>query len=231
MTSGRTIWAIVHDGRRFVGVGTSRVSTALERPAQPPAAAFRSADGVTWTESRLPIPGQVLTRTPFEGSVHLTAHDGVLSLVMSGAAASSRDGVTWETGRPPSNGSIVTDAAAGASRWIAAGRVTGTAGGPKVPPAAIWASDDGRNWTRIHTYASFCPEAIAASGNRFVAVGSDCAERSRAVIVTSPDGLRWTRHHLPTLRATTLNDVIRIPSGYLAGGDDVSAVGAAGMGI
>ena len=228
MISGRTLWALVHDGRRFVAVGTSRAST--EGETEPPTAAFRSADGVTWTEEPLPVPSTILARTHFEGSVHLTTRDGTISLVMAGAAASSPDGVTWQAGQPPSRSSIVTDAAAGASRWIAVGRGVAGDGRPKAPPAAIWASDDGRNWTRIHTYAAFCPEGIASHGDRFVAVGSDCADRPRAVILASPDGLRWTRHHLPTSRPTTLNDVIPIPSGYLAGGDDVSAKGAPGMG-
>ena len=231
--AGRTIWAVTHDGRQFIGAGTATTILDPEGPAVlSPPVALRSGDGLTWTETPLPIPPERFEFRTHQSGVHLAPRGATIALVGAGVAASSSDGVSWTLGTPPSPASFVTDVAAGSSRWIAVGH----GAPPNVPvdlgPAAVWTSSDGRTWTRTKTYAAFCPEGIAARSSRFVAVGSDCARRTpRAVVIVSADnGAHWTRVRLPA-GAGALHDVVRWGAGFLAAGDAVSAAGRSGVAI
>jgi hypothetical protein len=69
--------------------------------------------------------------------------------------------------------------------------------------AAIWWSDDGRQWTRANLTGTglIGPgnqelTVVAAAGNGFLAGGSDSAQKT-ALMASSPDGTRWHRVALP----------------------------------
>ena len=216
---GNTIWALVHDGSRFIGVGTDRAS-AFDTPQ---AAAFTSTDGRSWTLGTVPFDGARFDQS----DLRLATAAGLTVLVGPEVAASSTDGTAWRVGRAPDSGSTIVGAAGRAGRWIAVGFTTRAAG------ATFWTSTNGRDWSRLRhrsAFDRFCPTDIAANGSTFVAVGSAC-DNPYGVVLTSRDGLTWTRRTLPTSRDTALRAVTATPTGFLAAGDDESARGVRGSGI
>ena len=232
--AGRTIWAVTHDGTRFIGAGTTTTVLDPEGPAVlPPPVALQSVDGLDLDRDAVADPtGTVLVPGPSRAAS--TSRSEARRSPWSAPAwprprATARRG---RSGRRPRPLSFVTDVAAGSSRWIAVGH----AAPPNMPvdlgAAAVWSSTDGRTWARTKTYAAFCPEGIAARSSRFVAVGSDCARRTpRAVVIVSADnGLHWTRVRLPA-GAGALHDVVQWRAGFLAAGDAVSAAGRSGVAI
>lgn len=161
-TSG-TVRDVTHDGERFVAVGGDVLA----------AATFTSGEGTAWARAEGP-DHQVLTR--------IAAGEG--TWVALGYQNSDRRPATL----------LLADAPTGA--WEVAHtdgeigqRFRGLARGPDgflaVGRGAVLASPDGRVWTEAPLDVEAWPEAVAWTGDRFVAVGEDGA------ILTSDDGASW----------------------------------------
>jgi hypothetical protein len=77
-----------------------------------------------------------------------------------------------------------------------------SAGLPSNPSAAVWLSDDGRNWKALPYQDSFlnsCMTRVATDGRHIVATGSrgrgPCWQRRHPVMWTSDDGRTWELIH------------------------------------
>jgi hypothetical protein len=115
----------------------------------------------------------------------------------------SADGLSWTAHRNAfpmpdvGNGSItVTDVVARENGWLAVGRLDPFCQlecGTDPIRAFAWTSTNGSHWARVATQAAFRGVGLVAVTRRhdgFVAVGGAAG---RVAILTSPDGLAWSR--------------------------------------
>jgi hypothetical protein len=115
----------------------------------------------------------------------------------------SADGLSWTAHRNAfpmpdvGNGSItVTDVVARGNGWLAVGRLDPFCQlecGTDPIRAFAWTSTNGSHWARVATQAAFRGVGLVAVTRRhdgFVAVGGAAG---RVAILTSPDGLAWSR--------------------------------------
>lgn len=116
---------------------------------------------------------------------------------LDAAVWTSVDGLQWQRVAPPPDFGGPANQSMGAvafgdGRLVAVGRADGIV----AVELAIWVSEDGISWRRLAN--EFVPHgrdlsAVAYDGADFVAVGEARLPGGSAVVLTSPDGLRWTR--------------------------------------
>lgn len=95
--------------------------------------------------------------------------------------------------------------------------------------AAVWVSEDGRQWERLPhdeevfgapepgTYERYSMNAVTAGAQGIVAVGQKLGS-SKAVAWTSDDGVEWERHTDESLSGRRMLDVIEGGPGFIAVG-------------
>jgi hypothetical protein len=140
----------------------------------------------------------------------------------------SADGRTWHR-QPP----FATTGRTSGPALVAAGPQGMVAvGGGNGGPLATWQSADGLTWSAAPDQPAFqmrdgafeSVNAVIATADGWLAVGGEhyhCVPRCllRAVVLTSSDGLRWTRlADQPALRYADMTALTRGPSGYVAVG-------------
>ena len=200
--------AVIWDGAQFVMVGDTTSAAS-----QPPLIAT-SPDGVTWTRrswTQSPNRTETMLRDVAVGAGKLTA------VGANGAIVSSSDnGVTWvnESG---SFGDSFYAVAANASTRVAVSTRSGT---------GTILVNSGSGWVVASGVSNFGPLDVTWTGTQFVAVGaSSYSFGESAVVMTSPDGVTWTRRALTTTEA---------PAGFklqsvMAAGSTLYAVGDNGQ--
>ncbi len=151
------------------------------------AASWTSADGLTWLEHRTGITLAWPERAHFRA---VAASPTAFVAVGSVGIFRSTDGKQWEQVVERQ----VADMSGGDVAWGRAGFV---AMGPVgAADAAAWVSEDGRDWQPApasSAFASFCLGKIAGGPLGYVAIGSDCGDQERPVVITSADGRAWDR--------------------------------------
>lgn len=170
--------------------------------------------GERWTVRSLPLPsGSTVTlrRVRWLASQFIAVGEGIYT---------SPDGITW-TARPTGVTSMLQDVAWKDGVFVA----VGSAG-------TVLTSADGATWTPQAAPVAGWPEinGVAASGGRFVAVGSRYIASTGdyvSLILTSADGLSWSEV-LPT-QTVSLNRVVWSGDRFVAvgsstGGSNASAV-------
>ena len=103
----------------------------------------------------------------------------------------------------------IRDLAATQDRFVAVG-------------AGIWTSEDGQDWTPVDV-GEVMLETIESLSIGLVAVGSSGGDESDAVVMTSVDGVTWTRSPSVDLIGEgpqRIDDVIDLANGVLAVGTD-----------
>jgi hypothetical protein len=177
-------------GNQFVAVGTGEGSY---RGVQ------TSPDGVTWT-ARNPnwTAGIPFYSVTWNGSQYI-AVGGRDTL---SAISRSPDGVNWTTVYP--NYGELRSVAWNGTQFVSVGR------SPYVPgyqiPTPILSSRDGVYWIKqnsnVQQYVYQDLYDVTWGGNQFVAVGagSSVGAGIQAIILTSPDGVMWTRRVSGTTR-------------------------------
>ena len=177
-------------GLRFVAVGAVLRSSF---------AFLDSGDGSIWHQQPdLPADADPAGIAAGSGGVVAVGSIGERS-----ASWSSTDGLSWTPHRDvfpvPDVGDdtiAVTDVVARGYGWLAVGREDPFCQiecGTNPKRAFVWTSANGIRWIRVATQAAFRGvglEAVARWGDGFVAVG---AADGHAAILTSPDGLTWSR--------------------------------------
>jgi len=190
--SGSYLTSVTHNGTRYVAVGLSGtivtsengevwsrqqspVTTDLLGVASAPDGAvvavgnngliLESEDGLTWTESE----------SPTENWLHGIVHDGAKFVVVgaAGAIVYSTDS-TWQIATNSSFANMY-DITVRDGQYVAVGT------------NKILLSDDGTAWVDTLGTTGFVLHGVAASPERFVAVGQSGA------ILTSDDGNFWVR--------------------------------------
>lgn len=122
----------------------------------------------------------------------------------------SQDGVAWTMGSERSAGSVSDFAFDASGRGVAIGFL-----GSEI---AAWSSPDGVAWAKAPDQAAFLPQGsetdlnmygVADSGRGFIAIGvASMPDPGRAVVLTSPDGVAWTRMPLdPSFSGVRLDDI------------------------
>jgi hypothetical protein len=219
--TGSFVGAIVQHGDELVAVGgVADQETRTPLPITGSPAAWVSPNGRQWR--RVPVPSGVsalefLVATPRE--LYAIGNDG-----NEGAEVvlHSDDGRAWDVvsrAAPPS----ITAVTAGGPGLVAVGSVR-NGGGP--PRTAIWASADGRTWTRAPGDATVFPVGtvvgVAARSDELVAVGaSESATRWTSLVWTSEDGLHW-QLHLDALHGGLAESVAASADGFIVGGIGIS---------
>ena len=198
--------AVVWDGAQFVMVGDKNFGVA-----QPPLIAT-SPDGVTWTRRNwTPDANQpeTMLRDVAVGAGKLTA------VGANGAIVSSSDnGVTWvsESG---AFGDSFYAVAANASTRVAVSTRSGT---------GTILVNSGSGWVVASGVSNFGPLDVTWTGTQFVAVGASSYNfGDSAVVMTSPDGVSWTRRALSTTEAPAgfkLQTVLAAGGTLVAAGDN-----------
>jgi hypothetical protein len=221
--------------------GTIVVPSAAVTPSPSPSASLpgsSSPDAVGWQQS----PDQPafhdsamatgMTSVIWTGSVFLATNILAQPLLFD-----SVDGRTWDR-QPP----FQTSGDTSGPRLVAAGPGGVVAvGGGNGGRLSIWHSSDGLTWTaapdqpafRSHDGSFEDISGVSASNAGWVAVGGESYNSTgpsllRAVVLTSPDGLQWTREpDAPALERATMNAIARTASGFVAVG---SVIGASASG-
>ncbi|MBN1603397.1 MAG: hypothetical protein JW915_17440 [Chitinispirillaceae bacterium] len=172
-------------------------------------AAFRSTDGIQWTES----PISPNSFASFEEIIW----DSTLFVAVgsSGIIFTSSNGSEW-TDRSSSIGNTdiyFESVAAGDGGYVAVGWEGGTSGGHR-----IYTSSDATSWTAktspVTTSSDRLYDVVWGDG-RFVAVGNN------GVVMTSSDGVDWTVQTTPATQA--LFCVAFVDGLYYAGGGEMDA--------
>lgn len=170
--------AVIWTGSQFVLVGDKVYNSAR------PAVIATSPDGITWTRR---------TWTPaidYDTLIDVGVGGSKLTVVgLNGSLASSTDGgVTWTNEQQPGVAAF-SGVAGNDSTRVAVGRNSGYEGMILV--------DTGGGWTSVSGITRFVPRDVIWAGTQFVAVGGSAAGLGDAVVMTSPDGVNWTRTALP----------------------------------
>ena len=178
-----TVGDVTAGGHGFVAVGSDWVAAD-----QAVAVAWLSADGRTWTEHRIGIPGTTsLLATPALSSV--ATGGGRLVAVGRVGIWRSTDGADWEQALGPDElDGVPLRVAWAVGRFVAIGRSVGD------PCAArVWLSTDGTAWlpVALPDAAGVCPTALAGGAGGFLAAGLDPIT-GRTALMCSSDGLAWT---------------------------------------
>lgn len=204
--------AVAWTGTQFVMVGDKVFGSSL-----PPLIAT-SPDGLTWTR-RSWTPAACCDVGKL---VAVSAGAGKLTVAGAGTLASSSDGgLTWSVDAQPARtpaGTFIREfraLAGNTSTRVAVASDTAFDGAIMV--------DTGSGWSYASGVSSFNPAAVTWTGSQFVAVGASTAD-GNAVVMTSPDGLAWTRRALGT--GETLPGVPL--QAVLAVGTTIYATGSAG---
>jgi hypothetical protein len=200
--------AVIWDGAQFVMVGDKNFGVA-----QSPLIAT-SPDGVSWTRRNW-TPSANLPETMLRD---VAAGAGKLTAVgANGAIVSSSDnGVTWVV-EPGSNGDSFYAVAANTSTRVAVSTRSGN---------GTILVNTGSGWVVASGVSNFGPLDVTWTGTQFVAVGASGYNfGDSAVVMSSPDGVTWTRRALSTTEA---------PAGFklqtvLAAGGTLYAVGDNGQ--
>lgn len=174
----------IHDGSQFVLVGDTTNSASIA-----PMIAT-SPDGTSWTVRSWTHGNETqLTDVAYAAS-RLTA------VGLNGTIITSTDaGVTWTN--ESSGVAALADArlngvASNASTRVAVGFNSGQSSGQIFV-------NTGSGWVAASTNISqFCPKDVVWAGSRFVAVGGAGCGLGNAVVMTSPDGVTWTRVDIDT---------------------------------
>ena len=161
-----------------------------------------SLDGATWA---IPYPQHISPATLRDVNHSNGIYTAVGDVELSGKAIilNSLDGSTWTK--------IIDSPAVNNLQGIAFGNgqlvVVGDSGfdqtgDPASRPEILTSSDNGATWTKqtvTTTPATFLNlNGVAFGGNLFVAVGDYDFETASSVILTSPDGISWTRQTNPS---------------------------------
>jgi hypothetical protein len=184
---------------------TASASPSKEPSLQPTAAARTPsvANRLNWTHTTLPTPFKTDAHAfggP-DGGIAAMPTSGCIDFVWDTAAHTevfrSADGLTWtEIGGVSGTDAIgITGPVAfDGQRYVALGVESGgDAYGPQNNGAA-WVSTDLSHWAKAPAQVSFggaSLRAIAAGANGFVAIGT--GQTGGVALVTSSDGLQWTR--------------------------------------
>ena len=158
---------------------------------RPVAAAWTSVDGLAWQEHLVELGlGDTWGAVGGPG-FHAVAASGAALIALGPVGIwRSTDGVSWERAVEPQAINVpLRDVAWGPAGFV----VIGPAGGPD---AETWRSDDGRDWLwdpASPALSGFCPGMVAGGPLGYTAIGSDCADPERPVIVASTDGSTWSR--------------------------------------
>ncbi len=198
--------AVIWDGAQFVMVGDKNFGVA-----QPPLIAT-SPDGVSWTR-RSWTPSASLSETMLRD---VAVGAGKLTAVgANGAIVSSSDnGVTWVV-EPGSNGDSFYAVAANSSTRVAVSTRSGN---------GTILVNSGSGWVVASGVSNFGPLDVAWTGSQFVAVGASGYNfGDSAVVMTSPDGVTWTRRALSTTEAPAgfkLQTVLAAGGTLYAAGDN-----------
>jgi hypothetical protein len=142
------------------------------------------------------------------------------------ASLDSADGRTWHLQGALAGADVTWGLAAGPLGIVAVGEQNGR--------AASWASPDGLRWTAGPDQPSLrgagtdgvLATAVVAAPWGWLAVGSEdpacrgmCGQPVRAIVWTSPDGLRWTRvPDQPSFANAAMTGVARWGQGFVAVG-------------
>jgi hypothetical protein len=176
--------AVTWTGSQFVMVGDKVFGSTAS------ALIATSPDGLSWTR-RSWTPDACCDVNKL---VAVSAGGGKLTVAGAGTLASSSDGgLSWTVDARPIG--------------IAVEEVFGLAGntGTRVAVARDGARngvilvDTGSGWRAASGVVDFYPAAVTWTGSQFVAVGGAFAgSGAGAVVMTSPDGMTWTRRALGT---------------------------------
>lgn len=176
---------------------TQEVIEAIwQEVSDPPLDRLHQASAMAWTGTRFVVAGTIERVVPERG-------EGI-------AFWTSADGVAWTMGSERSAGAV------GDFAFDASGR--GVAVSDIYSGAAAWSSPDGVTWAKVPDQAAFRPlgsetglsmYGVAHSGSGFVAIGvARMPDLGRAVVLTSPDGVVWTRMPLdPSFSGVRLDDI------------------------
>lgn len=195
---GEEMSGIVWSGTQFVAVGWGVLT---------------SPDGVSWTSRQVPVDWR-LEGVTWGGSQFVafghSAPDGRTNIV------TSSDGVTWTERSIPSSVECVDvqDVAWSGDRFVAVGGCT------------TLSSSDGATWSAQRLQIDGRLVGVTWGGSQFVAVGYVPGPRessggftsTRAIIVTSPDGVTWTQR---SAAASGLKDVAWSGEQLVAVGDAI----------
>jgi hypothetical protein len=212
--TGSFVGAIVQHGDELVAVGGVADQVVSVHGA---AAAWVSPNGRTW--QRVPVPSGVSALESVVATPRgLYAIASAVPSSTTEVVVHSDDGRAWEIVSRAAPASI-TGLTAGGPGLVAVGYVSNGGG---LARSAIWASADGRTWTRAPGDTTVFPfgtvSGIAARGNELVAVGaSDDATRSTSLVWTSEDGLHW-QLQLDPLHGALPESVAASADGFLIGG-------------
>lgn len=197
--------SVIFTGNQFVMVGDQNFGSNA-----PPLIAT-SPDGLTWTRR---------TWTPaFSDTLVAVATGGGNKITVvgrNGSMASSTDqGLSW-TNETTSGVASFTGVAGNDSVRVAVGYNSGSNG--------VILFNTGSSWQAVSGVSNFFPRSVAWVGSGFMAVGATSADYgSDAVVMSSTDGVTWTRRALSTAEAPAgfkLVAVINVGSTLYATGDD-----------
>ena len=170
-------------------------------------ALLTSTDGLSWTRRTWAPSIEGDTAVDF-------ARDGGKPAVVGlngSVASSSNEGLSWSN----ETQSLVTS-------FTGVGGNTGTrvAVGRDGSFNGVIVVDSGSAWVKASGVSEFVPQDVTWTGSQFIAVGGSFAGcGANAVVMTSPDGLAWTRLAQPTdvapagfaLRAVTASAACSTP--------------------
>ena len=158
-----------------------------------------SNDGINWferhREDSLTLNAVVWTGTRF------------VAVGIGDRALLSSDGLNWSE-NDIGGSQFIWDLAWNGSQCVALGR-RGFFGGPPT----FFTSENGEMWQQVPVEREYAPESIAASGGRFVAVGSEHDA------LVSDDGHTWTV--VPYQSSRELRVIVDGGDRFLATGNDV----------
>jgi hypothetical protein len=204
--------AVTWTGSQFVMVGDKVFGSST------PALIATSPDGLAWTRRSWTPPACC----DVGKLVAVSAGGGKVTVGGAGTLASSSDsGVSWsvdsQPGRTPA-GTFISEI-----RGLAGNASTRVAVAIDTVRDGLILVDTGSGWVHASGVSGFSPAAVTWTGSQFVAVGASPADNG-AVLMTSPDGVTWTRRALGT--GETLPGVPL--QAVLAVGSTLYATGAAG---
>jgi hypothetical protein len=197
--------SVIWTGSQFVMVGDRNFGFAG------PSLIATSPDGLSWTR-RTWAPS-------IDGDTAVDVANGGGKLTVVGlngsVASSSNEGLSWSN-ETQSFVASFTGVAGNTGTRVAVGR-DGSFNG-------VIMVDSGSGWVKASGVSEFVPQDVTWSGSQFIAVGGSFAGfGANAVVMTSPDGLAWTRLALPADTAPAgfaLRAVAAVGSTLYASGDN-----------
>lgn len=150
--------------------------------AEFPTNVMTSSDGLNWSlASDGMAPGTYWRSIAFGNGIFVAGSAGTFSTTYM---AVSPDAATWTSIQPSTGGLGIVELAFGNGVFVAAQSSNGL---PNVP--SLLRSANGTDWQEQNLPASASPElyGITFGRGQFIAVGGD------KTIITSPDGITWTR--------------------------------------